>query len=711
MKTFSRTAGLIMALGCVAWAQAQSITLTVGADTLGDVIPAIGKQAGTPLAVSPAIANEVIGLRASGVELDALMAQIAAATGFKWIPGDSGYILTRGQDVDAAAKQQMQRWTAELIVKAQQSPAPAPAQVTAGEDRGPAAGRPQGAPGQGGGPGGRGPGNAFAQIMGSDEQYQEIAASLPAQPLAQMDLGQRLVFSNRPNRYQKLAPTTAQRALTALGAQYKSGMQAALKQAQDALKQAEASGNAPRGMTERLQGMADMANRDVAKYLVVVTRNGLLTYSIQVQMLDQNGMNMGGRGTFLDLSRGLSSSIPFEVSPGVTNSPNATLLALMGSDRPDINQLTPDLRAKLNDPVTHEPWAPAGEIMLGALPQGQNVVISFPDEVFTQVAGLLGRGEVKSALSNPQFATTQENGWITITPAVKWHSWNTRRDRGEVKSVFAAFTGANPGLTLDTKAKFASTLTDWARPTGWEFRSLRLLAGGSNEGELRDLYAPNNEGLIMYAALRGKIGNQSTTNLPLNALSKGWLDWTVFNSPQGPMRIAQQEGQLALETGRGMQRGGPPGGRDFGAMFAQERTELLKDGLANQGQITVSLDVDQRVLARNSRTGHTITLSAEQLGMAMSPTQVQGRQRGEQLDITQFDEYAPVSEVEYRFTVTWADNTVIQRRADGITQAQKFGRYESLPAEFRETVQAVIGRMQEFANRRNERRPREVPPT
>jgi len=709
MKTFSRTAGLIAALGCVAWAQAQSISLTIGADTLGDVIPAIGQQAGTPLAVSPAIANEVIGLRANGVELQDLMAQIAAATGFKWIPGQTGYILTRGQDVDAAAKQQMQKWTADLIVKAQQTPAP-PQQSAGGGQNLPPGVTIQGGPGQGGpggGPGGRGPGGAFAQIMGSDDQYQQIAASLPAAQLAQMDLGQRVVFSNRPNRYQKLAPNATQKVLSVLGSQYKSGMQSALKQAQDALKQAEASGNSPRGMSERLQGLAQMADREVAKYLVVVTRNGLLTYSIQVQMLDQNGMNMGGRGTFLDLSRGLTANVPFDVSPGATNSPNATILALMGSDRPDINMVTPEVRAQLNDPVTHEPWAPAGEVILGALPQGQNVVISFPDEVFTQIAGLLGRGEVKSALSNPQLATTQENGWITISPAVRWHSWNTRRDRGEVKSVFAAFTGANPGLTLDTKAKFAGTLTDWARPTGWEFRSLRLLAGGSNEGELRDLYSPNNEGLIMYAALKGKIGNTETTNLPLNALSKSWLDWTVFNSPQGPARITQQDGRGEANE---RQRGGPQGmGR--GGMLAQERTELLKDGLANQGQITVSLDVDQRVIARNSRTGHTVTLSAEQVGMAMATVQIQGRQRGDQFDLSQFNEYAPVNEVEYRFTVTWADNTVIQRRADGITQAQKFGSYESLPTEFRENVQAVMARMQEFANRRNERRPREVPPT
>lgn len=693
-------------------ANAQTITLATPGERLETLVPKLAQQSGYRLAIDPRVKNEVLALRLAEAPADQALAHIATATGLQWTQAQGVFTLSRTPQAESAANARFVAWTAALLAPALRANQPVPLDP---------------------GPNVQSPREVFSpQLIRSARQ--NILAALPPQIIQNQSIGTRTVYSNRPNRSQRLLPTSALAPANWAVQTFNNRLAQAIR-----LTPAPPQNQPPRqGNRDRTPTLD--ASRQAVKLVLVVERPRADVFNLTAALVDAQGRYVNVDGGPLSLAgppdqNPTSQPLPI-VEPTPAEQDLHSLLRRVGAGsqifiagrevafsegvlridgqpvRPDsIGQIAQealqqphvpdpfakgDVRTLLLAPADSEPLAlVAGARLLRSVPEGRQFVAALPDDLAVPLLRQ-DKPDLAAAIADPVFGleAKTEGEFLILAPRSHLYAWNTRRDRAAAQNLFKAFAGDNPALDLKTQAAYARTTHRWFRDDSWDARATAALFGRNFARRLQEFNPPNNEGLLLWSTLADRPNVPDTFEEGIERLGRAWLENMLFNSPQAPSRA-----DPSVRPRRGRSEN------------VTERTEFLPGGVPLGGRVIARREPGLRLYARDSRTGRTEVFDTNTLAFSLAALRSGARLDRVNFDPNAFDQWAVAEQQEWDFDIIWPDGTLLRREAEGYVPRTGFGPYSSLPANVRQTIDANVERIaQSLLERQQNRRPNNPPP-
>lgn len=639
-------------------------------ETLSSLLPRLSKETGLTLRLNGDVQNEVVIIKAKGVDSKELLQKIADATGLVWTQEEGGYRLSRNFEVDQKAQIVFRDYTTKSIREWQLNPPPT-----------------------------------------SSSPVDEIMQVIPAEYISGLTIGGRMVLADRSNRNQSGMPNDARSLATAIINEENQNRIAALQTAYD------------RQPNDRMKAIMDAAKRPITKIILIVRRNSLNTWTLNLQALEQSGST---RFTFSG-SYSMPDPISTPSNPITSwklseNSPaRASLKLISGSSEISSDKST--LQKYALDPVQNEPLSLAiGPALLESAPDKQNFVACIPDEFADQIATSM-TFQGPAGLNNTGVTVSKDDqGWIIISPTLKLHNWDTRRDRAALKLVMNKLATAGI-LSIDDQANYAKTVSTWFSTSSFEFNLARRAIGATVSRELARMTGSQIEGLAIYNALREKMTMQNEIK-PIKDLQRPFVTFTVFNSPVEPTPAPQQlttdsqttiSGVTLTATISPQQQGRAQTQEFIGRTLTpnQERTELYAAGLPAEGRISIQVRNQDSYVVRSiddsaqsvMNEGDLTTMRASQLSSNIRP-------RNGVLSQTN-NNYGATRTRVITFQFQFADGTSFSRTISGTDAPRSFVPYNELPQNVLSRIEKQATDMATRANNQggNERRGRgNIPP-
>lgn len=639
-------------------------------ETLDSLFAKLSKETGMTLRVNADVANEVVIIKARNVEPLTLLKKIGDATGLTWTQEEGGYRLSKhfaeeqkaAADYRAYTYEGWQSWKADPAVS-QSSP------------------------------------------------IDEIMMEFQPEQISNMTIGGRLVFSDRPNRNQIAMTTNVRSAATKL----------VYDRHQERIDAMETQYN--QRPNDRFRAMIDAQKAPPVKVIMVVRRQSLNAFSINLQGLDSDGNARYNYGGVYVLSSPDTDSSAVASWKFDENSPARNNLKLLTSSSSNSLGTDPSaLREIIMDPVRNEPFAFAiGPALIESAPENQNFVACLPDESFDRIAtGISSRGAAGIA-GTGVLINKDADGWVIFTPQLKVHNWDTRRDRKALVPLIRKLA-ASGILSINDQADYAKSVTTWFSATSWEYNIARRTLGAAASRELAKISGSQIEGLAIYNALRAKLNGQDEV-LPLTALTQNFVNFTVFNSPADP-RILQQvqvDSTARLMSPGGptqgiqqinlsvipvveyqMQRGGP-GQSEVQFRRAGERTELYSGGLPATGQIIVDFNTRDSYVVRSTDGTNQSIMSERDLTMfRASQLSSNIRMRDGGLSATN-NVFGATKSTSITFDLQFTDGTAFSRSVSGTDAPSQYAQYGNLSPNLLSRIEKSATELATRANQQTDR--------
>jgi len=615
-------------------------------ETLATLFPKLSKETGLTLRLNGDLNNEVVVIRAKNADPKELLQKIADATGLAWTQEEGGYRLSRNFELDQKAQIAFRDYTINSIRAWQKNP----------------------------------PANAGSPV-------DEIMMAIPPEYLGNVTIGGRVVFSDRNNRNQSAMSNSIRDLATAIVAEQNQARIAAVQALYD------------RQPNDRMKSILDAAKVPHSKIILVVRRNSLDTWTLNLQALDQSGatrFTFAGSYAMPDPASGTGTTLS-DWKLSEESSEFANLKLISGSSENSADKST-FLKYAL-DPVNNEPLSMAiGPALLTSAPSTQNFVACLPDEYADRIATSLTFQGPAGLNGTGVNVTKDEQGWVIISPALKLHNWDTRRDRAALKLVMNKL--ASDGiLSLNDQADYAKTVTTWFSTSSFEFNLARKAIGSSISRELTRMTGSQIEGLAIYNALREKMSMQNEVK-SIKDLQRNFITFTVFNSPvepsPAPRRTEASQDIMAMSSApmisvQFAQAGGQQRGQaemQFGGNL--ERTEMYSNGLPLGGQINIRVrNQDAYVVRAVDNSMQSVmnerdltTLRASQMSTNIRPNNG--------ILATSNNNYGVTRTLSITFQIQFADGTSFTRTVSGTEAPKQYVQYDKLP-------QNILSRVEEQA--------------
>lgn len=652
--------------------------------TLGKVIPELAAATELNLTVAPQVINEVVIIRAKGVEKLDLLQRIADATGLAWIKTDEGYRLDKTNEITLLARQAYANYSLAMI---------------SGNEP-----------------------NGLIKTDNSTDSIYNVITALPASSISNMDIGGRLVFSTRPTRYQINFP----------GSSYNSALSEA-KAVQQLQVDEFNKRIAGRKIDERTQAVFDNLKIPVTKVFMVVQRFAFNVYRFELVGLTATGSERITLSTTAAFSAhpDLKAGTDFANWKIAENSDLKKRLASFSGTGDKNASYNSELRAMIINPDANEPAAFAiGPAMIAGAPAKINFVACIPDEEMESIAsGLNLHGFSSLAEPSSMLEAKTDGSWVTIKPQLVHLTWATRRNRVQLAKLAQTFD-KHGVLNLPDKAAYAPYANNFFGKKGWEIQIGARAFNQAFAAEMGTFTYSALEGLEMYNALKSRLTNTGNLVLPISVLNSGWLNYVIFNSTSGPERnagtrpggrialddlplIADVSGKMAVEFQLAsnelitlQQRGG-----DFTQdRTSRERTEFLANGLPPNGNVTVTQGSSTVIVGRSIDRTIQMVLSEGDLAN-MRAAQLSSNVKTKTGLLGQStNEFGVTRKVSYQFEIRYADNTTLTRTVSGVIPATTFVPYNKLPGDMLGRIEQTATRIAEQANGRNDRNGKTPPP-
>ncbi|MBX3114884.1 MAG: hypothetical protein KF836_09995 [Fimbriimonadaceae bacterium] len=657
--------------------QAFALDYQTSGATLGKVIPELAAATELNLTVAPQVVNEVVIVRAKGVEKFDLLQRVADATGLAWIKTDEGFRLDKTNEITLLARQEYANYSQSMI-----------------SDNVP---------------------NGLIKADYSADSLFNVITSMPASSISNMDIGGRLVFSTIPTRYQINFPGSSYN--TALA-----GAKAIQQQQIDEFNKRIAG----RRTDERTQSVLDSLKQPITKVFMVVQRFAFDVYRFELVGLTATGQERisVSRSTIFTSHPAVSVSANFSSWKIAENSDLKKRLAAFSANADKNSPYASELREMILNPDEHEPVAFAiGPAMIAGAPESVNFVACIPDEEMESIAsGMNLHGFSSLGSAGSMLQAKADGNWVTIKPQLTHLTWATRRNRGQLAKLAQTYD-KHGVLNLSDKAAYAPYANNFFGKKGWEMQIGGRVFNQAFAAELGTFQYSSLEALELYNTLKPRLTNSGSLTLPISVLNSGWLNYVIFNSTSGPERrsgnrpggrialddlplIANISGnatielKLAAEEMLVQQRGG-----GFDNQTSRERTEFLANGLPANGNITVTQGSTTVIVGRSLDRSIQMVLSEGDLaGMRAAQLSSNVRTKAGLLGQST-NEFGVTRRVYYQFEIRYADNTTLTRTVTGVIPATTFVPYNKLPADLLSRVEQSATRMAEQANRRNDRTP------
>jgi hypothetical protein len=624
-------------------------------ETLGSLFPKLSKETGMTLRLNGDVTNEVVIIKAKDVEPVELLQKIADATGLVWTQEEGGYRLSRNFEIDQKAQIEFRDYTTNSLKQWQQNPPPT-----------------------------------------SGSPVDEIMMAMPPEYLANVTIGGRIVFADRNNRNQTAMSNNVRSLATAIIAEQNQMRIDALQAAYD------------KRPDDRIKAFINSAKQPQSKIILVVRRNSLNSWSLTLQALDSNGgARFSFSGSYATSEPTLTGTNPLANWNLPEGDPAQQSLKLISGSSENLNAKATLLKYAL-DPVNNEPISMAiGPALLASAPDKQNFVACIPDEFVDQIATSLTFQGPSGLNGTGVTAKKDEQGWVIISPTLKIHNWDTRRDRAALKLIMNKLATAGI-LSLNDQADYAKTVSSWYSTSSFEFNLARKAIGASISRELTRMTGAQIEGLAIYNALRSKMTMQNEVK-SIKDLQRPFVTFTVFNSPAeptaAPIRTQTQTGtqvfsgvQVSIaQPAIAQQRGGP---QTFQFRGGQERTELYSAGLPLEGQINIGVrSQDSYVVRAIDNSAQSVMSERDLINLRASQMSQNIRPSGGILS-TSNNNFGATRSTTITFQIVFADGTSFTRTVSGTEAPKEFVQYNGISQQVLERVekQAI-----DMATRANER--------
>lgn len=720
VATMKRIIATLIPLLVVASASAQNVTIQTSGERLETLLPRIGEASGWKISADNFVKNEVLVLDVKDMDTRALLEKIASVTGLEWMQSNGGFVLSRSANANSTAWQAMHAWTTAGL-KADIAKDEA---VQSGVDNNANRGS------------GRQAGPERSAIL-------NVIKNFPVELIANQDVGARLVFSNMPTRTQKAMPAVCANLAT-------QGGQRILESWRTQISRLDQQNEGQRRFGQLLE---TRMRSGIAKHILVVQRISLDRFTFSLQYLDANGavVSQGGHAVAVRMPAEPGQSPNWKPAKKDWDAPTLAALTLLSRDENIIamgiemlqsgamfggvelgaiggeagqviesiitvagaglvEEETIDPSSILRNPAENEPLAvAAGFALRTQKPDGANLIAYLPDTLMRVLARGSLNGNLIDVIQDPNSRLVVENteNWVSIRPIVSLEAWNTRVDRAAFAKILAEIAGVEGRLSIASKANYAVTVPVWESTNSWDVKVAEAVVGRDAAADIRSCHTYEREGLAMWRAVNGKMGQQNSLTLPVaNAFDRRWLEYTVFNSQIGPSRRAPNSGQGGQQQQRELIVQGQRGGREierfqFSGM-GQERTELLPNGLATTGNVTVARRNEQRIVLRSSKTGQRLVTSPQGYAWMLAQARNAVRQDRGFVDPGIFDQFGMSGQDTWTFTTVWQDGVTLVRTATGQSGSPRLGSYNALPANIRADIDREVQRATETILRRNQ---------
>ncbi|MEA2553399.1 MAG: hypothetical protein QOJ65_1575 [Fimbriimonadaceae bacterium] len=589
---------LILLLFCAfaaTWADdlTKKIDYTTIAVPLQRAMADISKQAGVGLFVQPELQDEIVVLRLKGVTTDEAMKKIAAVVGAEWRKAKDGYELSRSPDMatklyDDAIAARAASLRSSVAAKLKQTQADQP--MTPDRINRIAA--------------------QLAKSQGEHDteiatlNYRELAnlqqsvpdsralwqmvAKLDPKLLARIELGQRVVVSNKPNSLQ----TEVSDDIASLGEQlfqdHNAFADAFLKFKKP--KQGQTDEESPAG------GPGDKMPAVPVRFTISLERQ-FFGDSISAQMLgfdaDNNPVvfasgNLEFMGDFGNVMADRAKLVrAAESEPALTISPRSQAMldfmkkAISGGGG-SMQPATGELREFFLHPEETDPLGTlASEALIGMAEQRGANLVAYPDDTLFLVAMFAGQeGKLKPTLiiqaltglgPISQMSLTEADGWMTVAPDDRYQAYISRTNRAALGQYLRAFN-ENGFAPIAATAKLAES----AR--GREFGVLSIFVPMMLSQEAVPQGRGNVNILKLYASLGQEQidrldGGQSIRFAELDKSQISLLRRYVYQSAESRYDVVSEGSKTSY----------------LQQQASQEPTESMPNGLPADGML--SLDV------------------------------------------------------------------------------------------------------------------------
>lgn len=453
----------------------------------------------------------------------------------------------------------------------------------------------------------------------------EVLAHLPVQILAQVEPGQRLVFSSSPTRMQRPLPFNASQAISRF------------VDAHNVLASAVTAGP-PQPGNVRVNGGLDLTAKPIGnvpiKMLVVLNRgnedDGL---GIEVKFADQTGVYIGRASGYLRAKT--KSSDPAQVSltkdERIDFSPVASELAnalvgqqgqsngssnrivmrgndsmfAIGSDSPTpAPPLTSAALGILVDPVDTDPQSTfvSEGLLAAAHANSVNLVAALPDSVILPMARETIKDSKTSAfvnaLSSLKVNAVVEDGFLVLTPADRLKMGLDQMDREAAGRLFGPVLKRGYARLFEL-AQFSTSLGPTPRTANFGFVALRLLdpfvAENLQMGMLEQPFLYRFLGTLdasFFEGARPELAFQLGTLTPLQ---RTLLEKVAFAS-DGMGTVIGEGDFVGISISDG-----PDDPAPSAPSLKDEPTEVMPNGLPGVGRVTLKFKPEQ--MAKGIVTG------------------------------------------------------------------------------------------------------------
>ncbi|MDQ2985396.1 MAG: hypothetical protein M3R13_01585 [Armatimonadota bacterium] len=607
-----------------------SVTFTMKAAGVDQVIDALAKQTGVKIAASPAISGEIVMISVTDVPLESLLAQIAnvlsgkwtaSADGIRYLNYDDSLFRKRSREAnDFRAK----ALTKDLVQKlkdiaemeeAMKNPPPPPEGGAEGE---------------------------VGEIIEGEEEMMEGGINFPwmskdswvLKVLSRIDPHQlvgigdaRIVFSSTPTRTQLRLPAIDDLIRQMIEEHNKVAFEIEKNVAKN--REEDPRTNEQKAREQQMEqlwgGFMQREDQPIrtspAKVLLVVSRGGMrgmFGASADLTLFDAQGKRIYSTSSSIDLGEEGSSmdEIVEAVMPGQepeapkvdTTKPiefSAETLEMMKVF--DMNgmaalfsgggpKLSEGLMAKLRQPDVFDPlsFGPSDSLAFLASDRKLDVVASLPDAITGMSDLMVSKGLTVGAFvermqDNRALAIDTKDGWFTVRSFDPESTKLFRVDRGSLAKLIAA--GANGPPSMESLAEYAlknesPMKTEVAMPYLTIFTPsvfMDLMMGGRGWSALR-LYGTLN--LSQRETL--KAGGQ----IPFSNLTPGQRTHveTLLYGVETALAVVDPT-KPQDELPEFMKMAGAMFGNSSGTDFRTEPTEVMPTGLPSQGVVFGLLEV------------------------------------------------------------------------------------------------------------------------
>ena len=647
----------IAVMATVAAAQEQpTVTFSRPTMSMGEVLKAITQQTGVSVTANPGLRDVPILVSVKDVPLDELLDRIALVTGTKVEKRDYGLLFVADKDARKAQADREREWTEEAFDRAKQK-------LSANNklpDRWTA--------------------DAVDKIVADDQAMRErltaqlsnlenvrgnrtmvfdsrmggmsparssafrVLDALPADVLASVGPGDRVVYTTRPTRMQKRMPFLTSRIVRDFVTNH--NLLASRSSRAPSDPSIEIVGSV--GGTAPIQG--------VSKMYVILSR-GQQTQSVQVQVkfADTNGLFVGesslgvapdfgtareersSEGKVIELSqmsRDLAVIMAQETSSPSSNREVFQLATwggsgtfqLISSGSSSLPKKIPDALMKaLVDPRGNEPtgfYIAESFIQAGAA-TGKNVVAAFHDGLLPSLAqklvqGKLTTGGLIAASTGLGLNVEQDDEWLTVSPIWASSARATMFDRKEASKLFGRIHSRG-FATLDELADYS-----FSPVTGTPRKSLDLVYMSLINKDVADqfgMYVNSNLDMLrLYGSLPAdmKRSEGEDIQVPTNRLmgkAKGFVVRVAYR-PMGGFSFVGGMGvesraiiAVSMEEDPQQRQGVPA------KSVLREPTESMPNGLPAGSTLVFSRRIEDAVFASVTGVRGGKFMSAGQLGM------------------------------------------------------------------------------------------------